>query len=123
MSDKITNEPQDTKTLVDSIQDNEEDNDKIISLIDGSYLEEEPLDKYELIAIRKAIETWDALSVKCTKKLLIKLMLSTNFRLDHSLETMNLMLSRGCCKSYDDNSDPDECSTLITSGSCDKTKP
>ncbi|MBT7437858.1 MAG: hypothetical protein HN786_04470 [Cellvibrionales bacterium] len=123
MANKISNAPGDTKTLVDLMEDNEEDNDKIISLLDGSHLEEEELDKYELIAIRKAIETWDALSVKCTKKLLIKLMLNTNFRLDHSLETMNVMLSRGCCKSYNDNSNPDECSTLITSGSCEKTKP
>lgn len=117
---KVSNEPNQAINILDQIEDNEPDNKKIIEKLRHSHYDEVELDKYELLAIEKAIETWDALSVKCTKVLLIKLMLSTNFRLDNSLEVMNLMLERGCCKSFDDKSEPQECGTLIASGNCDK---
>lgn len=117
---KVSNEPTQAVDILDQMDDNEPDNKKIIDKLKHSHHEGYELDKYELIAIQQALETWDVLSVKCTKILLVKIMLGTNFLLNRSLEVMNLMLERGCCKSFDDVSNPQECATLLAKGSCDK---
>jgi len=118
--DKVSNEPQQAIKVIDEINDNEPDNKKIIDKLRHTHHDGVELDKYELMAIEQAIETWDALSVKCTKVLLVKLMLSTNFQLNRSLEVMHVMLERGCCKSFDAPSETQQCETLIAQGSCDK---
>lgn len=118
-----SNAPDEALLVLDKmISPNEPDNEKIINFLKTVKHDGIEFDEYELKAIKTSLEIWDSISFKCTKAVFLKILINVNFRYDLALETMALMLTRGCAKTHN-SENGEECSSLIATGKCEKTMP
>lgn len=108
--------------VLDDFHPNEPDDEKIIQAMTMHQYQGVSFDDHEIQQIKRAFKIWEAMPIKCSKIQYIKLFLSLGMRTRETNLLMHTMVSRGCAKSFKEENDSENCSSIKEKGSCSKTQ-